>query len=258
MDKVIRNAASDAEGTGISVQDQTHKLARVYLLAGWVVLAVLAVVIGLIYRTIAVSNVTTAVESRNIAVAQRFTNTTWPEFRSFVDDALDMRVEELRDHEEVARLGQAILAQVGDLPVVRITLYAKEGAVVFSTEPEETGQYVTHGVVREMVSGQWYWRRESPAITELTHHETFKALDGELLDRDLVASLVPIPTGGRSLEALLQVTQDVTPGMQRISRVQMGGMGGVILISTALLGGALLMTDRRKATQRVGQSRKGG
>jgi len=257
MDKAVRNAASGAEGTKISVEDQTHKLARVYLLAGWVVLAVLAVVTGLIYRTIAVSRVTTAVESQNIAFAQRFTNTTWPEFSPFVNDAHDMRVEELREHTEIAKLGQAILAQVGDLPVVRVSLYAKEGAIVFSTEPEETEQYVTHGVVREMISGQWYWRRGSPAITELTHHETFKALDGEVLDRDLVASLVPIPTDGRRLEALLEVTQDITPELQRITRVQMGGMGSVILISTGLLAGLFLM-DRRKVMARVSQSRKGG
>jgi hypothetical protein len=246
MDKAIRNASPGAEGSRISVEDQTHKLARVYLLAGWVVLAVVAVIIGLIYRTIAVSRVTTAVESQNIAFAQRFTNTTWPEFSPFVNDAHDMRVEELREHAEIAKLGQAILAQVGDLPVVRITLYAKEGTIVFSTEPEETGPYLTRGVVREMVSGQWYWRRGSPAITELTHHETFKALDGELLDRDLVASLVPIPTDGRRLEALLQITQDVTPEMQRITRVQMSGIGSVILISTGLLAGTLFLMDRRK------------
>ena len=258
MDKAVRDASPGAEGSRISVEDQTHKLARVYLLAGWVVLAVMAVIIGLIYRTIAVSRVTTAVESRNIAFGQRFTNTTWPAFSPFVNDAQDMRVEELREHTEIAKLGQAILAQVGDLPVVRITLYAREGTIVFSTEPEETEQYVTHGVVREMVSGQWYWRRGSPAITELTHHDTFKALDGELLDRDLVASLVPIPTDGRGLEALLQVTQDATPEIQRITRVQMDGMGCVTLVSTALLGGALFLMDRRRAMARIGQSRKGG
>ena len=257
-DKAIRNTSPDAEGSRISVEDQTHKLARVYMLAAWVVLAVLAVIIGLIYRTIAVSRVTTAVESQNIAFAQRFTNTTWPEFSSFVDDAHDMRAEELREHAEIAELGQAILAQVGDQPVVRITLYANEGTLIFSTEPEETGEYLTHGVVREMASGQWYWRRGSPAITELTHHETFKALDGEVLDRDLVASLVPIPTDGRGLEALLQVTQDVTPEMQRVTRVQLGGIGSVILVSTALLGSALCLMDRRKVMARASQSRKGG
>ncbi|MCJ7548715.1 MAG: hypothetical protein MUQ30_03430, partial [Anaerolineae bacterium] len=144
-------------------------------------------------------------------------------------------------------LGQTILTQVGDLPVVRVRLYAKEGPIIFSTEPEETGQFVTHGVVREMVSGRWYWSGGSPVITELTHHETFNALEGELLNRDLVASLIPIPADGRRLEALLQVTQDVTPEIQRIARTQMGGMGGAILISTVLLGGALFLMDRRKA-----------
>jgi hypothetical protein len=109
-----------------------------------------------------------------------------------------------------------------------------------------------------MVSGQWYWRRGSPAITELTHHETFKALDGELLDRDLVASLVPIPTDGRRLEALLQITQDVTPEIQRIARAQMGGIGSVFLVSTALLGGALFLMDRRRVMAPGGQYRKGG
>jgi len=246
MNNAIRDAAPDTEGTRISVEDQTHKLARVYLLAGWVVLAVLAVIIGLIYRTIAVSHIVNAAEAQSIAFAQRFANTTWTEFGALADDADDMRGGELQEHAEIAELGQAILAQVGDLPVVRVSLYTKKGTIVFSTEPEETEQYVTHGAVREMISGRWYWGGGSPAITELTHYETFRALDGELLDRDLVASLVPIPTDGRGLEALLQVTQDVTPEIRRVTRVQTGGMGSVILISTALLGGALFLMDRRR------------
>lgn len=258
MDMAIRNASADVEGSKVSVEDQTHKLARIYLLAGWVVLALLALIIGLIYRTVAVSLVTAEVESRNIAFAQRFTNTAWPEFSLFVVDAHEMRVDELREHAETAKLGQAMLAQVGDLPVVRITLYAKEGSLVFSTESDETGQYLTHDVVREMVSGQWYWRRGSPAITELTHYDTYKALQGDLLDRDLVSSLVPIPTDGRRLEALIQITQDVTPETRRIARLQMRGMGSVILVSTALLGGTLLLADRRKARASFGQSPEGG
>ena len=247
MDKAIRNAPPDAEGSRVSVEDQTHRLARVYLLAGWVVLALLVVVTGLIYRTIAVSRVINAAEEDNIALAQRFANTAWAEFGALVDDAHDMPVEELQGHAEIAELGQAILAQVSDLPVVRVSLYTKRGAIVLSTQPEETEQYVTHGAVREMHSGRWYWSGGSPAITELTHYETFEALDAELLDRDLVASLVPIPTDGRELEALLQVTQDVTPELQRITRVQMGAMGSVFLVSTGLLGGTLFLMNRRKA-----------
>jgi len=257
MDKVIADAASDAVQTGVSVEDQTHRLARAYMLAGWVVLALLSVVTGLITRAIAVSHVVNAAETQNIVFAQRFASTTWTEFTALLDDAHNLRGEELQEHVEIAQLGQAILAQVGDLPVVRVRLYAREGTIVFSTEPEETGQYVAHGAVREMVSGHWYWNAGSPAITELTHHGTFQALDGELLDCDLVASLVPIPTDGRRLEALLQVTQDVTPEVQRIATVQIGGIGGVILISAGLLGGTLFITDRRKAMARVDQSRKG-
>jgi len=247
MDKAMRNAASDAEGTKITVEDQTQKLARVYLAAGWVVLVVFTVVTGLIYRTVAISRVINAAEGQNIAFAQRFANTIWTEFATLVDDAHDMRGEELMDQVEIAGLGQAILAQVGDLPAVRVSLYTKQGTIVFSTEPGETEQYVPHGVVREMGSGRWYWSGGSPVITELTHHDTFRGIEGELADRDLVASLVPIPTNGRGLEALLQVTQDVTPELQRITRVQMRGMGSVILISTGLLAGALFLMDRRKA-----------
>ncbi|MCD6285092.1 MAG: hypothetical protein J7M39_04165 [Anaerolineae bacterium] len=258
MDKAIQNAASGAEGTKISVEDQTRKLARVYLLVGCVVLAVLGVIIGLIYRTIAVSRIINAAEGQNIAFAQRFANTSWTEFGALVDDAHDMSGDELRQHAEAAELRQAILAQVGDSPVVRVSLYAKEGTIIFSTTPEEIGQYVNHGVVREMVSGHWYWSGRSPAITELTHYETFKALDSELLDRDLVASLVPIPTVGPRLAALLQVTRDVTPQIQRIARAQLGGMGSVILVSTALLGSALFLMDRRKVVAPGGQSRKDG
>jgi len=210
MDKAMRNAASDAEGTKITVEDQTQKLARVYLAAGWVVLVVFTVVTGLIYRTVAISRVINAAEGQNIAFAQRFANTIWTEFATLVDDAHDMRGEELMDQVEIAGLGQAILAQVGDLPAVRVSLYTKQGTIVFSTD-------------------------------------TFRGIEGELADRDLVASLVPIPTNGRGLEALLQVTQDVTPELQRITRVQMRGMGSVILISTGLLAGALFLMDRRKA-----------
>jgi hypothetical protein len=155
----------------------------------------------------------------------------------------------------MADLGQAVQAQIGDLPIVRVRLYARDGTIVYSTEPEETGHYVTYGVVREMLSGHWYWSAGSPAMTELTHQEEFAALNGKRLDRDLVASLIPVPTDGRRLEALIEVTQDVTPEMLGVARAQVAGMSGAILISTALLGGSLYLINRRQAIARVDQPR---
>lgn len=237
-------APAMADRSRVVVEDQTPGLLRYYLIAGWVTLVVLTVVLGLLYRRMAVSNLTHEIESQNIALARQFTNRLWPEFGAFVRAASDMSGDELREHPQSSRLRQAILKQVEGQPVVRVSLYGEDGLIVFSTQTSEIGQYTTDREILDIVTRQRYWYTRSDTTTELTHHDTFDALDSTIERCDLVSSYMTVPSG----RVVLEIYQDVTPSLRKIKRIQAIGIGTVTLISTLLLGFSLFSMRRKKAS----------
>ena len=228
------NPVPGSTGQGrIVVEDQTHRLLRHYILAAWITLIVFVVVSGLIYRKLAVNNLVQEAEDQNIIVARQFANTSWPEFTSFVSDTSGLSGDDLRDYSESSGLREALLIPAGGLPVVRIRLYARDGLIAFSTDDAEMGSYATDEAIMDIVN--WRWYRDDPGVvTQLTHHDVFEGLDSTIRDCDLVSSAVAIPGDGRRTEVVLQVTQNITPGIQKIARAQMIGIGSGVLIATVL------------------------
>lgn len=245
-----QNGSPVSATSPVSVEDQTPRLFRYYTIAALVALAIVTIVLGIIYRQLAVMNLTNQAESQNVALARRFTNSTWPQFESFVDEASDLSPEELLDHPQTARLRQAILEQIDDPSVfVGVTLYDPEGLIVFSTEDTEIGEYRSEA--DGFVTDRWrYW--DDRVTTELLHYDTFSAFEGTIHDRELASSYVPIyrDVSPHSVEGVIQVYQDVTPTLQGIKRTQRNAIAGVMITLVLLAGLSLIIQRSPRASDR--------
>jgi uncharacterized membrane protein affecting hemolysin expression len=228
----------------VSVEDPTPGLFRYYIAAGLAALAVVAIVLGIILRQFAVRDLLNQVEAQNIAMAQQFTNLTWPQFASFVEEASGLGAEALRDHPETANLRQALQEQVDDPAVVGITLYDREGLIVCSTDAAEIGEYRSYA--GGFVSATQRWYRERRITTALAHHDTFNAIEGTITNREIASSYVPIEPSGATwpVEGVLQISHDVTHQVQAINHTLRNAMAVIMVILAVLMGLSLLARRR--------------
>lgn len=225
------------------VEGQTFRLLRYYSVASLVAFVVVAALLGAFYRQVAVNNLVDLGESKNVALTQVFANSLWPEFAPFVAMASEMSGDELRAYSETARLRQAVLEQIDGLSVLKIKVYDLEGLTVFSTEAAQIGQDKSD-------NAGYLAARSGQVATELTHRDTFSAFEGEIEDRDVISSYVPIQMNGQRgrIEGVFEVYDDVTPLLESINRTQTNIVLGVTLILASLYSALFFIVRRADST----------
>ena len=201
-------------------------LIRYFSITSFIGFIVVTIILAQFYRQTAIDNLITLRESNNIALTQVFANSIWPEFESFVNQASELTVEEIRNHPETARLLDVIQMDLEGLSVVKVKIYDMEALTVFSTEAAQIGDDKSDNAGYQMAA-------TGGVATELTHRDTFSAFEQTIEDRDVISSYIPIQRNG-SIEGVFEVYDDVTPLLQRIEGTQRTIVVGVTLILAVL------------------------
>ena len=189
-------------------------LLRYFSIMSFVAIAGVTALFAFGGRQRALADLTELAESRNVALTQAFANSLWPQFAPFVDAASALSREELQAHPEIARLRQAVLAQMNGLEVVKVKVYDRAGLTVFSTEARQIGEDKSANAgFRSARSGQ--------VASELTHRDTFSDFEGAVEDRDVFSSYLPIRHGPAGpVEGVFELYYDVTAFLQKAKRAQ--------------------------------------
>lgn len=211
---------------------------RNFFLASLVSVVVATVVLAGVYRHIATSQLLELGEHNNVALAQIFANSIWPQYRSFQEAAGRVDADALRAHPEIAKLRQSVVDVMRDTQVVKVKLYEVDGFTLFSTDPAQIGKdYKANPGFISANKGR--------PLSELTHRDKFSAFDREIVDRDVLSSYVPLRRKADApIEGVLEIYTDVTELLARIDREERL----VILSAAAVLGVlfiALFLTARR-------------
>ncbi|MGH7774347.1 MAG: ATP-binding protein [Candidatus Binatia bacterium] len=213
----------------------TFKLLRYFSITSFVATVIVAVLLGMFYRRIALRDIMELAESRNVALTQAFANSLWPRFAPFVASAAGLSDNELRTHPEIARLRQAVLAQMSGLEVVKVKVYDLAGLTVFSTELKQIGE-------NKSSNAGFLSARAGKVASELTHRDTFSAFEQTIEDRDVFSSYIPIRRGPAApIEGVFELYYDVTPFLQKIKLTQRIVVIGVVLILSLLYGALFLI-----------------
>ena len=189
-----------------------------------VAFTIFAVVLGIFYRQNAINELLALGEVKNAALTQIFSNSLWPEFEPFLSSLSGTSGDEIRAHPETDRLRQAVLEQMSGLSVIKVKIYNQEGLTVFSTQESQIGadKSSNEGFV-SAINGE--------IKSDLTHRDTFDSFEGELSERDVIFSYVPIARGKDSpIEGVFEVYDDVTPLLNRIDKIQQKIVFGVFMI----------------------------
>jgi two-component system, sensor histidine kinase len=213
------------------------RLQRYFTITSLVAFILIALLLGYFFRVLAISDLISAGESKNVALTQTFANFLWPEFASFVSDASEIDMAELQNHPQTQELYELVQEQLAGLSVVKIKVYDLEGLTVFSTEKAQIGE-------NKLNNAGYLAAREGQVASELTFRDTFSAFEQTIEDRNVFSSYVPIYGSGGEIEGVFEVYDDVTPLVNQLEQTQRNIFIGVSLILFGLYGVLFLIVHR--------------
>ncbi len=170
------------------------------LIGSAIVLALLVLVLTLVQRSLQLS-VEQSTAAANQALTRVFVNENWERLRPMLPPQ-GSSVEAIRQNSRLAEIDALVRRFNSFTDVVKVKIYDVKGLTIYSTDARQIGEDKSNN------EGFMSAARGSTA-SELIFRGTFAAFDGDIYDRNLVASYVPIRAGQR-VEAVAEIYADRT------------------------------------------------
>ena len=151
--------------------------------------------------------VTESTQASNATIARIFVNEVLPRIDSPL--ALEQREKAPPPSGEALELiDREVRRFMFGTDVLKVKLYRLDGLTVYSTEAVQIGQ-------SGLQNPAFQAALQGVTGSEITHRETFKAADGDVFDRDLVSSYIPIRDGNGLIIGVAEIYTDRTPVLLR-------------------------------------------
>ncbi|HWT98742.1 MAG TPA: HAMP domain-containing sensor histidine kinase [Terriglobales bacterium] len=161
------------------------RLTRNFALLSAVVLLATALGLSLFYRSWAVEQMEAEAEQSNVSVARLLANSLLNWDPDILARLGAYSPGDLPGKSEVADLAAHISALVRHAPIIKVKIYDLDGHTLFSTDHQEIGanEDDDDGVISAA---------KGIVASELVHANTIDAFEGQISDRDIISSYVPI------------------------------------------------------------------
>jgi diguanylate cyclase (GGDEF)-like protein/PAS domain S-box-containing protein len=241
-------AAPNASVTG-GQPAANFKLLRYFSTASLVAFAVVAVLLGYVFRTLSIDGLINGYESEHVNHARIIANEMWDEhFGPLVLSVADQPITELSHAPQIPALHQKTLKLLKGTRIFKIKVYDLRGRTVYSTDLTQIGQDKSQNQgVKNALQGQ--------NSSALVHHNQFSAFEGELQDRDLVESYIPRydPLSGQ-VSGVFEIYRDATTLLVEVGQRQWLLVGSVIAL-LALLYLAVFAIVKRAQSHLIEENR---
>ena len=200
------------------------RLTRVYSIVSFLGILLVAIAIGVFYRTIAVRSLIEHETQANVSLTQALSNTLFPKYSDFVAQAAGIPPNELGKRPEVASLREDVLQKIQGLRVVKVKIYDLHGLTVFSTEPREIGEKKSNNAgFQKAKSGE--------TASDLVFRDHFSATEQVIENRNLLSSYVAFRRNpGGPIEGVFEIYTDVTALVKDIRRTEYTVLAGVTVL----------------------------
>src|SRR6185503_2481532 len=190
-----------------------------------ITLAVLVAVVAalsLLHRGLVVESLVQSETDANVAFTKAFANAIWPRHANFVRQARSLPRAALVARPEISAIEEELRPLANGLNVVKVKIYDLNGLTVFSTDRRQIGD-------DKSANPGFRRARDGYAASEITYRDKFDAWEGELSERNIIATYMPIHMHeAEPVEGVFEVYRDITELMARIEREQRRIVGGVL------------------------------
>lgn len=220
--------SNNTENNADQLTEQFGAYFRRYFAVSCLLLTVIAAVgLCLLFRYAAVDKLMAYGKQSSIMLSRTLSNSVWPQFERFLPAASTMDNLTLRTHSETARINELVLAQVAEIPVLKVKLFDLEGRTVFSTDPNQLAEVtpLTYGGNIAAQTGQ--------ILTDLSFRDKFTGLHGNVEKRYVFSAYLPVIHSAGATQrsvGVLGTYLDVTPLIEDIERTQ-----GIVFLSVVLI-----------------------
>jgi diguanylate cyclase (GGDEF)-like protein len=215
------------------------------------VLVAVVVVLSLLYRGLVVESMVQSETDANVAFTKTFANAIWPKHSAFVLRARSLPRSALAERSEIDAIEEALRPLANGVNVVKVKIYDLHGLTVYSTDRRQIGE-------DKSANPGFRRARDGYAASEITYRDRFDAWEGELSQRNLIASYVPIHMHeAEPVEGVFEVYRDVTELVERMRRDERRIIAGVLgAMALVWLVMQLVLSDYRRRLAEEERSRK--
>ncbi|MFA7268902.1 MAG: diguanylate cyclase [Sterolibacterium sp.] len=205
------------------------RLLRFFTTASLVAFTVVAILLGYIFRTLSVDAMISNYENEHTNLARVLANEMVRHGLSAIMQANDSEsVAELRQGRIISGMDTELVSILKGTTIFKVKLYSLKGMTIYSTESKQIGEdkSMNAGVIAGL---------QGLTRSKLAHSNTFSSFEGEVQNRDLVESYVPLyePTTGK-LAGVFEIYGDATQRLVYIGQRQWIIVGSVIGLLTLL------------------------
>jgi len=155
------------------------------------------------------ASITEASQSANSSVTRLFVNEIYPRLSDMIplEETGTLITKGLRG-EELRSVDRSIRKFILGTDILKIKIYTQGGLTVYSSDPSQIGEDKSNNPAFVSAS-------QGIPGSQVTHRGKFDALEGEVFNRDLVASYIPIRNSGKKIIGVAELYTDRTPVIEQ-------------------------------------------
>lgn len=170
--------------------------------------------------------VSEATQAANTTVTKLFVNEVYPRLsESLALEGAGKRGEPLAG-EALETTDHIIRKFMFGTDVMKVKIYAMNGMTVYSTERGQIGQ-------DKRDNPEFQSAAQGIPGSQITHRGKFSAIDGDVFDKDLVASYIPIRNQASMIIGVAEIYTDRTPVLEKSTRGE-GYIHAALLITQSI------------------------
>jgi len=220
--------------------DAMFKLLRFYSLMSFIAVLGAAMLIGLVYRQVAIQGLMQLAERNNLTLARTALNAVKPQLVGYLDQYGGAGVIKVGHAPPPPELADAIRTLMQESAVLRIKIYNRHGTVVFSTKTSQIGADQRNNAgFRSAISGR--------VANTLIYRDSFNAFDEASEEDNLMQTYIPVRASATDpVQGVFEIYTDVNDLVQQNERTEFIIMAGSFTIMAALYGILLLVVRRAR------------
>jgi signal transduction histidine kinase/CheY-like chemotaxis protein len=149
-------------------------------------------------------SVLSSTEAANFAITDVFVNEAWQDVRPLLP-AADATLDSVKSNPHLAQIDDRVRRFERRTDIVKVKIFDLRGRTVYSSDPSQLGDDKSSNLGFQSA-------KNGKQASEMTFRGKFSSFDGELTDRNLVSSYIPVKTS-QGIEAVVEIYTDRTASM---------------------------------------------
>ena len=157
------------------------------------------------FERMLLSQVQAVTEAANVAFTRLFVNEAWNELRPMLD--IEAKAHP-RNNPSLSDVDMRVRRFAKGTDLIKVKIYNMQGLTVYSSDPSQLGEDKAN-------NNGFLAAARGRVVSETNYRGKFGAFDGELYERNLVSSYVPV-RGVQGVEAVVEIYADRTTSIEGV------------------------------------------